>query len=135
MPALGLYPLFCNLCVLQLSSPSAIRHLPATMLAFSLFLLFTLDRLFKHVAVVTLFGHAAPVAPDPWPTVSRIQPITRSPNDLQAVLRARTQLVSPGAVQQILVYDAQDAASLAVIEQVQRDFPGWGCECVGVQQP
>ncbi len=105
-----------------------------SLLAFFLFGIFTLDRLLKHIAVFIFFRRQNPALPATWPSISLIQPITHSPNDLQAVLRSRARLVYPGTLQQILVYDEQDRQSLAVIEQVGREFSDWRPELLRVQQ-
>jgi len=98
---------------------------------FALFLLalYTLDRLAKHMAVWVFFRRGRPAAPAALPAdqppVTLIQPVTRSPNDLRAVLAARARLVYPGLQRQVLVCDEQDAETLALVDGVRQTFPGW----------
>ncbi len=86
--------------------------------------LYALMQMSKLLGVVMFFRRAAKPAPDVWPSVSMIEPITRSENDLAGVLRARMQLDYPARVQHILVCDAGDAASQEVCRAVLAEFPG-----------
>jgi len=80
-------------------------------LATSLTFVYAFDRLLKLAAVAHFFRRPAPPAPQPWPTLSLVQPITRGTGDLSRVLAARARLVYPGALEHILVCDAADEAT------------------------
>lgn len=98
-------------------------------------IIFILDRLVKHFAVWLFFRRPLPTAPAQFPSISLVQPITRNENNLLAVLTARARLVYPGRMQQILVYDAQDQESLALIQQVRSQFSGWQPLIIPLQSP
>jgi ceramide glucosyltransferase len=112
-----------------------IMRLMVGWLAFLLLGVYGLDRLLKHVAVSVFFHRPPPPPPAAWPSISLIQPITHSPNDLQAALRSRAKLAYPGTLQHILVYDALDRESLGVVERAGLEAPGWQPDRLPVQQP
>jgi ceramide glucosyltransferase len=96
-----------------------------TSLAILFAVLYLLDRIWKLLTVVHFFHQAPPNAPQNWPTLSLIQPVTVSPNDLQAVLTRRTQDLYPGGLEQIIVFDAVDATSQALCRGIMEQFPHW----------
>jgi ceramide glucosyltransferase len=72
---------------------------------------YALDRLLKLLAVRAFFRRAAVPTPAAWPSVTLVQPITRSRHDLAPILQARRALDYPGPVQQLLICDRADTAS------------------------
>ena len=92
-------------------------------LSYGLAALFTLDRLLKLIAVWHFFHRPLPPAPQPWPTVSLIQPITRGTSNLLNALRARTKLDYPATIQHILICDASDEESQAIVSSFLTEFP------------
>jgi ceramide glucosyltransferase len=96
-----------------------------TSLTILLTALYLLDRAWKMVGIVHFFRQALPAKPQIWPTLSLIQPVTASPNDLRAVLRRRAQDLYPGLLEQILVFDAGDVASQALCREIMEQFPAW----------
>lgn len=87
--------------------------------------LFALDRLLKLVAVIHFFRQPRPVAPQVWPSVTMLQPITRSQHDLRRTLATRCTLVYAGQVQHLLICDQADADSQAICHELMRRFPEW----------
>lgn len=104
-------------------------------LALILFTLYLLDRAWKTAAIWRFLRQPAPPPPQIWPALSLVQPVTRGPNDLRAVLSIRAQNPYPGPFEQILVFDAQDAASQAVCAAVMAQFPAWQPKIVRVDTP
>lgn len=94
-----------------------------------------IDRAWKVAAIAHFFRRPAPPAPQPWPTLSLIQPITASPNDLGAALTIRAQNPYPGPVEQILVFDATDTVSQATCHAVIEKFPLWQPKIVPTEFP
>lgn len=87
-------------------------------------LLFGLDRLWKSVLIAHFFRRMRPAAPNPWPSVTIIQPVTRGASRLEQNLRARLQLAYDAPVQHVIVCDRADAASQAICRAVCAEFPG-----------
>ena len=87
--------------------------------------LYLLDRAWKALAVAHFFRHPQPPAPESWPSLSLIQPVTAGPNDLRAVLTLRAQNPYPGWMEQIIVCDAQDTGSQALVRELMEEFPAW----------
>jgi ceramide glucosyltransferase len=94
-------------------------------LAIGFTVLYIIDRIWKVAAIGHFFGQDAPPEPEKWPSLSLIQPVTKSPNDLRAVLAVRAQLRYPGALEQIVVCDAQDTGSQALCQALMAQFPAW----------
>ena len=95
--------------------------LPAMLAA----ILYILDRAWKMAVIAHFFRRQPPSMPGDLPSLSLIQPVTASLNDLRAVLTVRAQLPYPGRLEQIIVCDEQDAASQAVCREVMERFPAW----------
>lgn len=89
----------------------------ADIAALVLLALYVLDRLLKLLAVWHFFRRGGPSAPQRWPTVSLIQPVTRGATDLRAHLQARAALQYPGVVQHLPVCDIADAESQAICRE------------------
>lgn len=87
--------------------------------------LYAVDRALRLLAIRAFFGRPAPPAPEAWPTLTVIVPITRSPNDLRAALTAHAQVRYPGAVQYLLVCDAADAVAQALVREQIAAHPAW----------
>jgi ceramide glucosyltransferase len=83
------------------------------------------DHAWKVAAIAHFFRRPAPPVPQPWPSLSLVQPITASPNDLEAVFTLRAQKPYPGNLEQVLVFDATDSDSQAIFQKVQEKFPAW----------
>lgn len=102
-------------------------------LAYGLAMLFALDRLLKLLAVTRFFRRPRPPAPLFWPTVTLLQPITRGAHNLPEALRARAQLDYPTAIQHLLICDAHDARSQAIVSSHLVAFPEMQAEMILVQ--
>ncbi len=90
--------------------------------------LFTLDRLAKLAAVVHFMRRSPPSPPQPWPSVTLLQPITRSQHDLRRALESRARLDYPAATQHLLICDAADTHSQAICQAVMAAHPSWPAE-------
>jgi ceramide glucosyltransferase len=99
-------------------------------LAYVLFGLFALDRLLKHLAVRHFFRRPQPQPPRSWPTVTLLQPITQGASELLISLRARARLDYPAEVQHLLICDACDTASQALVSSFLAEFPALRAEFV-----
>ncbi len=67
-------------------------------------------------AVIHFFGREKPRAPEEWPTVTLLQPVTRGATDLFAALEARAKLDYSAHLQHLLVCDAGDDELLRACE-------------------
>jgi len=92
-------------------------------LSYSLAALFAFDRLLKLLAARHFFRRPLPPTPSVWPTVSLLQPITQGTSNLLHALRARAQLNYPSTIQHILICDASDKASQAIVTTFLEEFP------------
>jgi ceramide glucosyltransferase len=106
-----------------------------TSLAIALAALYILDRTWKMATIVHFFRQPSPPAPGIWPTLSLIQPVTASSNDLRAVLTRRAKDLYPGKLEQIIVFDAEDVASQNLCHEIMDQFPAWQPRIVQVQEP
>ncbi|GAB4449334.1 MAG: hypothetical protein OHK0015_54490 [Chloroflexi bacterium OHK40] len=88
-----------------------------------LVLLYALDRLLRLVALQRFFRRPPPPAPDRWPAVTLIQPVTRAEHDLRAALASRLALGYPASVQHLVVCDAADHASQALVRELAAVAP------------
>lgn len=75
--------------------------------------LYAADRLLKLAAVEHFMRRPAPPAPEVWPRVTLVQPITRAAHDLTPILAARRRLDYPGPIRHLVACDRADAASRA----------------------
>ena len=96
-----------------------------TSLAIVLAAIYLLDRTWKMLTIAHFFRRTSPPAPQIWPPLSLIQPVTASPNDLKAVLTRRAQALYPGKLEQIIVFDAGDVASQGLCHEIMDQFPAW----------
>ena len=94
-------------------------------LAIAFAALYMLDRMWKMATIVHFFRHAYPPEPQVRSTLSLIQPVTDSPNDLRAVLALRAQKLYPGKVEQIIIFDAEDTRSQDICRSVMAQFVSW----------
>ncbi len=92
-------------------------------LSATLALLFTLDRLLRLFAVMHFFRRPAPPQPMIWPTISILQPITRSINDLYHSLQTRAFLDYPNPPQHLLICDAHDIESQIKVRTFLEELP------------
>jgi ceramide glucosyltransferase len=99
----------------------------------SLAALYTLMQLAKLIGVIRFFARRAGLPPARWPSISLIQPITGSENDLAQALRLRFRLDYPAGVQHLLVCDEYDAVSQSVCRSVLGEFPTASAETVRVE--
>jgi ceramide glucosyltransferase len=106
-----------------------------TWLAILLATLYLFDRAWKMATIAHFFRQSPPPEPHDWPRLSLIQPVTASPNDLRAALVLRAQNLYPGTLEQIIVCDAEDAASQAVCREITVQFPAWQPKIVLTQNP
>jgi len=95
--------------------------------------LFALDRLLKMAAVIHFFGKPRPPAPDSWPSVTLLQPVTRGANSLSAALNARAALEYPAHIQHLLVCDASDAESRAICRRWVARWPELDARIIAVE--
>jgi ceramide glucosyltransferase len=95
--------------------------------------LFALDRLLKLLAVVSFFRRPQPASPERWPTVTLLQPITRGASNLLAALRTRARLAYPASMQHLLICDAQDRESQAIVAAYLDEFPELCAELILVE--
>ncbi len=102
----------------------------ADRLAWALALLYGLDRLLRLLALRRFFRRPPPPAPEPWPSVTLICPITRSPNDLRAALESRAALDYPGPLRCLLVCDERDEQSQAICRALMAARPDWRAELI-----
>ncbi|HEY0755989.1 MAG TPA: glycosyltransferase [Ktedonobacteraceae bacterium] len=99
-------------------------------LACGLCALFALDRLLKHLAVWHFFAQPRPEQPLAWPAVTLLQPITRGTSNLLTSLRARACLDYPATITHLLICDADDTQTQALVAQFLADFPALEAEIV-----
>lgn len=89
-------------------------------------LLYAADRLLRLAALRSFFRRAAPPPPLTWPTLTLIQPVTRASHDLRPALNSRATLSYPGAVQQLVICDVDDAPNQTLIRAMIE--AGWHAE-------
>ncbi len=93
-------------------------------------LLYATDRLLRLLALRHFFRRPPPPAPPAWPSATLIQPVTRAAHDLRRALDSRAQLDYPGPQQHLLVCDAGDLASQAIVRALIAERPGWPAELI-----
>ena len=86
---------------------------PAATLAWALAALYAIDRLLKLLAVHRFLRRPLPPAPQSWPSVTLLQPLTRGASDLPTALARRAALTCRGHLQHILICDVADAATIS----------------------
>ena len=101
----------------------------------ALALVFALDRMLKLAAVVHFFRRPAPAAPQRWPSVSLVQPITRGTGDLSRALAARALLVYPGALEHVFICDADDEGSQSLCRAWKARYPERQSSLLLVESP
>lgn len=99
-------------------------------LGYGLCVLFAFDRLLKHLAVWHFFRKPRPESPTRWPTVTLLQPLTSGASNLAASLRARATLDYPATIQHVLICDAHDEQTQALVAAFLADFPTLQAEVV-----
>ena len=109
----------------NISHKTFLNHLPA-----ALALLYAADRALKLLAVARFFRRPAPPAPEEWPAVTLIQPVTRATHDLRATLRTRAVLDYPAPQQHLLICDAADAATQAFVRALMAEHPSWPAQLI-----
>jgi ceramide glucosyltransferase len=85
-------------------------------LGWSLAALYAVDRLLKLWAANRFLQRPEPPAPQRWPSVTLLQPITHGASDLPGALACRAALRYAGKLQHILICDGNDAATLATCQ-------------------
>ena len=95
--------------------------------------IFVLDRLWKIATVTHFFHRPSPPQPTSWPTISILQSITRGVTGLPASLRARARLDYPAEVQHLLICDAHDSETQAVVRAFLAEFPALQAEVILVE--
>ncbi|MCU0494846.1 MAG: hypothetical protein MUD01_24940, partial [Chloroflexaceae bacterium] len=86
-------------------------------------LLYGLDRLLKLAAVAHFFRQPALLPPATWPSLSLIQPVSRSRHDLRRTLGSRMALRYPGPMQQLLVCDDADSETQQLCHELMAAHP------------
>jgi ceramide glucosyltransferase len=104
-------------------------------LANTLFLAYLSDRLLKLAAVVHFFRRPSPPAPVRWPSVTLIQPVTRTVNDLPRALQSRAQLVYPAQIDHLFICDAADLVSQAACRAWIAAHPEFCANIVLIDSP
>ena len=94
-------------------------------LAVAVALLFASDRLLKLAAVAHFFRRTPPAPPHEWPTVTLLQPVSRSVHDLHGTLATRAALRYPAPVKHLLICDAADDVSQAICRSLMAAHPDW----------
>ena len=110
-----------------------VANLATGCVVYGLTALFGLDRLLKLLAARHFFRRPLPAEPLSWPDVSLLQPITRGASGLQKALQARAWLDYPAVIQHVLICDATDEASQAIVASFLADFPALQAKVVLVQ--
>ncbi len=113
---------------MQRSTPTYLDRLVYGLAAF-----FALDRLLKMAAVIHFFRRPSPPVPPTWPTVSLLQPITRGASGLYESLCSRARLNYPTTIQHILICDAHDEETQALVAAYLKEFPQLQAEVVTVE--
>lgn len=93
-------------------------------------LLYLLDRALRLLALRRFFRRPAPPPPPAWPSATLIQPVTRGDHDLRRALASRAALRYAGPQQHLLVCDAGDLASQALVRELMAASPHWRAELV-----
>lgn len=96
--------------------------------------LYVLDRAAKLAAVVHFFRRPAPPAPEQWPSLTLIQPITAGATALAANLDSRLGDRYHGTVEHLLVCDAADTTSQAVCHAAIRRAAGVNARVITVER-
>ena len=107
-------------------------------LAVGLAALYAVDRLAKFAALLAFIGRPAPPAPERWPAVTILHPITRTIGDhnpLAANLAACARLDYPGPRRHLLLCDAADGDSLATCRAALAAHPALNAAIVPVPDP
>ncbi|GAC1358175.1 MAG: hypothetical protein NVS2B12_17330 [Ktedonobacteraceae bacterium] len=92
-------------------------------LIYGLLTLFVLDRFLKLAAIVHFFRRPPAPAPQSWPTLTLLQPITRGASDLAGRLQARAQQDYPATIQHLFICDARDKAAQAECTTFMTMYP------------
>ena len=95
--------------------------------------IYTADRMLKLAAVAHFFRQPRPAPPAVWPSVTLLQPITRSQHDLRRTLATRCTLVYAAPVQHLLICDRADASSQAICRELMANHPAWPAELILVE--
>jgi ceramide glucosyltransferase len=101
--------------------------------AYSLAVLFALDRFWKLAAVIHFFRRPLPSVPTAWPSITLFQPITRGVSGLSTSLRSRAKLDYPASIQHLLICDAHDSELQAECRALLTEFPALQAEIVLVE--
>ena len=85
--------------------------------------LYAFDRITKLATVIHFFGRAAPPAPQHWPSVTLIQPVTVGATALAHNLRSRLDARYGGVLDHVLVCDGEDDASIRICRDASAASP------------
>jgi ceramide glucosyltransferase len=103
------------------------NHSALDMLARSLLALFALERLLKLATAWHFFRHARrapPPAPQSWPSVTLLSPLTRGAAHLSEALQARAALDYPAPIQHIFICDSADTDTQQIVSNFLASHPG-----------
>ncbi len=95
--------------------------LPAIFLA----TIYLFDRAWKAAAIWRFFQKPTPPPPSSWPSLSLIQPVTLSPNNLSQVFSLRARNPYPGPIEQVIVFDEGDSISKVICAEIMAKYPAW----------
>ena len=109
------------------------NHSKPQSIAAALAAIYIADRLLKLAAVVHFFRQPRPSPPTAWPSVTLLQPITRSQHDLRRTLATRCALVYAAPIQHLLICDRADATSQAVCRELMANHPAWPATLILVE--
>ena len=99
----------------------------------ALLVVYFVDRLIKFLLIHRFFyGNKTAHEVNESAKFSLIQPITRSPNDLEKILSSRSVLDCSSPIQQIIVLDKNDHLTRQIVNQVIMSHPEWAPTIVTV---
>ncbi len=98
-------------------------------------MLYSVDRLIKHVAIERFFRRPPPKMRGAWPRVTMIHPVTDGTHCLAHALEARARLKYPSPIQHLFVCDANDIAAQRTCHDLFTRHPDLQGEIIVVPPP
>ncbi|MFD3164380.1 glycosyltransferase [Herpetosiphon sp. NSE202] len=84
---------------------------------------YLLDRCWRWLVLRRFFAKPKPAAPDDWPSIDLIQPLTHGVFDLATTLEQRLKLRYSGQLNHYWVVDRADQATFAICAALQQNNP------------
>ncbi|WP_110515017.1 glycosyltransferase [Herpetosiphon llansteffanensis] len=94
---------------------------------------YLLDRCWRWLVLRRFFAKPKPAAPDVWPSIDLIQPLTRGVFDLATTLEQRLNLRYSGQLNHYWVVDRADQETFAVCSALQRKNPNHAITIVQIE--